>query len=129
MAIWHLRSERKATGGATQKSRKKKSRERGSSFLETRIGKKKIKMDRRRGNNQKIRLMVIDRANVYNPQTKKMQMAAIKTVKDNPANPHYIRRNIITKGAVIETDIGLARVTSRPGQHGVVNAVLVGEKK
>jgi len=34
---------------------------------------------------------------------------------------------LLTKGALIETEIGLARVTSRPGQDGVVNAVRVEE--
>jgi small subunit ribosomal protein S8e len=32
---------------------------------------------------------------------------------------------VITKGAILQTPLGQARVTSRPGQHGVVNAVLV----
>ena len=35
--------------------------------------------------------------------------------------------NIITKGSVIQTEKGKAQVTSRPGQHGVVSAVLVNE--
>ena len=53
----------------------------------------------------------------------------IKDVLENPANPHYVRRDIITKGAIVITDIGKARITSRPGQHGVVNAVLIEEEK
>jgi len=36
-----------------------------------------------------------------------------------------VRRNIITKGAVIKTEKGPARVTSRPGQHGIINAILL----
>jgi len=46
-------------------------------------------------------------------------------VKSNPANPFYIRRNIVTKGAVIETELGDALVTNRPGQNGMVNAKLI----
>ena len=46
-------------------------------------------------------------------------------VIENTANPNYVRQNIITKGSVIETEKGKAKVTSRPGQHGVVNAVLL----
>ncbi|MEK6848627.1 MAG: 30S ribosomal protein S8e, partial [Nanoarchaeota archaeon] len=42
-----------------------------------------------------------------------------------PANRHFIRRNIMTKGSVIDTELGKARITSRPGQDGVVNAVLI----
>ncbi|MBW3022802.1 30S ribosomal protein S8e, partial [Candidatus Woesearchaeota archaeon] len=51
--------------------------------------------------------------------------AKIKTVADSPANKHYVRRNIITKGAIVETDKGKAKITSRPGQDGTVNAVLI----
>jgi small subunit ribosomal protein S8e len=46
-------------------------------------------------------------------------------VKSNPANPFFARRNITTKGAVVETEIGDAVVTSRPGQDGLVNAKLI----
>jgi len=53
--------------------------------------------------------------------------ADIEDVVENDANPNYIRRNIITKGAVIETSEGRARVRSRPGQTGQVTAVLLEE--
>jgi small subunit ribosomal protein S8e len=33
--------------------------------------------------------------------------------------------NVITKGAIIETEDGLAKVTSKPSKDGVVNAVLI----
>ncbi|MEK6949175.1 MAG: 30S ribosomal protein S8e, partial [Nanoarchaeota archaeon] len=49
----------------------------------------------------------------------------IKTISGNPANRHFVRRNIMTKGAIIETEKGKARITSRPGQDGAVNAVLI----
>jgi len=42
----------------------------------------------------------------------------------NPSNRDYDRKGIITKGAIIETELGLAVVTSRPGQEGVINALL-----
>ncbi|MCK5560714.1 MAG: 30S ribosomal protein S8e, partial [Thermoplasmata archaeon] len=44
---------------------------------------------------------------------------------ENSANPFYVRRNIINKGAIIDTELGNARVTSRPGQHGMINAILI----
>ncbi|MEW5955069.1 MAG: 30S ribosomal protein S8e [Candidatus Micrarchaeota archaeon] len=55
--------------------------------------------------------------------------AAVKKVKilnvvASPDNPHFSRENLVTKGALIETELGKARVTSRPGQEGTVNAVL-----
>ncbi|MBS3163365.1 30S ribosomal protein S8e, partial [Candidatus Woesearchaeota archaeon] len=53
------------------------------------------------------------------------KMAKIKTILENPANRHYVRRNIITKGSVIDTDLGKARVTNKPGQEGAINAILI----
>jgi len=49
-------------------------------------------------------------------------------VTGNTANKHYIRRNIMTKGTIVRTNLGLVRVTSRPGQDGVINAVLLEEQ-
>jgi len=63
--------------------------------------------------------------NVVDTKKNKVLKTKVVQVIENPANPHYVRRNIITKGAIIETEIGNARVTSRPGQHGVLNAVLL----
>ncbi|HDI07805.1 MAG TPA: 30S ribosomal protein S8e, partial [Candidatus Bathyarchaeota archaeon] len=65
---------------------------------------------------------------VTDPSTGKTQKAEILRVVKNPANVDYNRRGVITKGAVIETSLGLARVTSRPGQHGIINAVLIREE-
>ena len=62
---------------------------------------------------------------LYDPKAKKCSKATIKNVSGNPANRHFVRRNIITKGAVVETDKGKARITSRPGQEGTINAVLI----
>ena len=64
-------------------------------------------------------------ANVADPKSGTTKTVKIITVRNNPANPFYARRNITTKGAVIETELGDAVVTSRPGQEGIVNAVLV----
>ena len=77
-------------------------------------------------NHQKVRLWGADVANLYDPKTNKYEQIKIKTISGNPANRHFIRRNIMTKGAIIETEKGKARITSRPGQDGVVNAVLIG---
>jgi small subunit ribosomal protein S8e len=66
-----------------------------------------------------------DKVNLFDPATKKHSIESIKTVTDNPADRHFVRRNIITKGSVIETSKGKARVTNRPGQEGMVTAVLI----
>ncbi|MCA1812834.1 MAG: hypothetical protein LC624_02650, partial [Halobacteriales archaeon] len=68
---------------------------------------------------------------VTDPATKKTRKADIVApgVVTNSANPHYVRRNIITKGAVVNTNLGRVRITSRPGQDGTLNGVLVGPAK
>jgi small subunit ribosomal protein S8e len=62
---------------------------------------------------------------IVDPKTGKTTQTEILTVIDNAANLNYIRRNIINKGAIIETKMGKARITSRPGQCGTINAVLL----
>ncbi len=79
---------------------------------------------RTRGNNKKTRIMTAKDVNVFDPKTGKVKHTKLLTVKSNSANPTYVQRNIITKGAMVQTELGLAQVTSRPGQDGVVNAVL-----
>jgi SSU ribosomal protein S8E len=75
------------------------------------------------GNEKKVRALSTNEAQISDGET--TTSATIQNVIENPANVNYIRRNIITKGAVIETNEGNARVTSRPGQTGQVNAVLI----
>ena len=125
MAISHLRSKRKPSGGRYRPSRKKKSRELGSDPTFTRLGKKSIRAKRVKGGNIKRSLLREDIANVYIPSTKKYEKLKIDTIVSNPANRHFVRRNIITKGTIIKTSKGDARITSRPAQHGIINAVLV----
>lgn len=55
----------------------------------------------------------------------KVKKAKILKVLENATNNDYQRRGVISKGAVLETEDGKCRVVSRPGQHGVVNAVLI----
>ncbi len=83
-----------------------------------------MKLYRARGASSKARLMSGEWANVVDAKGK-TQRVRILTVKSNPSNPHHVQRNIITKGATVETELGEARVISRPGQDGVINAVLV----
>ena len=72
-----------------------------------------------------MRVLVAEYANVLNQKDKTYRKSKIKTVTENTANRHYVRRNIITMGSVVETELGKARITSRPGQDGTVNAVLL----
>ena len=125
MAIWQGKSKRKITGGRLRLRRGKRKFEMGREKTETTVGERRAKSIRVRGGNTKIRLMVAQFANVMDPKTKKSSKVEIKGVAENVANPHYVRRNIVTKGALIDTDLGAAKVTSRPGQDGNINAVLV----
>lgn len=125
--IWQGRSKRKYTGKLYRRFRKKRKYELGREYIETLIGERKIKKIRVRGGNYKIRLFRDKYANVYIPSQKKVVKAEIRTVIENKAHIHFARRNVITKGAVIETSVGKAVVTNRPGQEGIINAVLVEE--
>ncbi len=80
-----------------------------------------------RGGNFKIRLVRALYANVTIPSKGITKRVRILRVVENPVNQDYSRRGVITKSAVIETEIGRARVTSRPGQDGVINAILIEE--
>lgn len=125
MTYFQGRAKRKFTGGKYKKLRSKRRSEIGREPSLTRIGTIKNSVLRVRGGNTKVMLMRAEYANVYIPAEKKTIKVKIKTVKENPANQHYVQRNIINKGVIIETENGNARVTSRPGQDGVVNAILL----
>jgi len=71
----------------------------------------------------KTALKTIDHVNLS--KDGKVKKAKILKVLENATNSDYQRRGVISKGAVLETEDGKCRVVSRPGQHGVVNAVLL----
>ena len=120
------RSTRKGTGGRLRPNHKKKKHELGGEPTETQVGEHKLKRVETRGNTEKVRAIETDTASVA--VDGEVVAADIENVAENGANPNYARRNIITKGAVVETSEGRARVTSRPGQDGQINAVLVDEE-
>lgn len=72
-----------------------------------------------------MRVFSVNQANVSNTSTGKTEKTEITRVIRNPANVDYNRRGVITKGTIIETPLGTARVKSRPGQDGIVNAILL----
>ncbi len=124
MAVSQLRSKKKVSGGR-YKYRAKKKKNLGRLPVNTKLGKRKLKKVRGRSGIEKQKLLNEETANVYNPKTKKYSKLKILNIIDNKANRHFVRRNIITKGAIIKTEKGNARVNSRPGQEGSINAVLV----
>jgi small subunit ribosomal protein S8e len=78
-----------------------------------------------RGRNTKAAFKTIDFANITDPASNKTIKAKILRVTKNTANKDYERRGVLSKGAVLETESGPARVLSRPGQHGTVNAIAI----
>ncbi|MGQ9461066.1 MAG: 30S ribosomal protein S8e [Candidatus Bathyarchaeaceae archaeon] len=128
MAVWHDdQHKKKASGGVKRRYRGKRRYERGSFPTETTLGKLKKKVSRRRGGNKKVRLLSVQHANISDSSGKTQKVEILRVVK-NPANVDYDRRGVITKGTIIETPLGTARVTSRPGQDGIINAVLVSKE-
>jgi small subunit ribosomal protein S8e len=127
MAVSQHKSKQSSSGAKYKRSRKKKQFELGGRPTLTKIGKNKLKSTRVMGSHFKSRLLTAEEVNVMDPKTKKAYKTKILNVVGNPANRFFVRRNILTKGTLIETEKGKARVTSRPGQEGTVNAVLVKE--
>lgn len=125
MVVYQKHSKRKITGGRYRASGKKVLSLMGSMPTHTKVGTKKIKLRREKGGLFKQTLLTSDKINVMNPKTKKAQTTEILTVIESPSNRHFIRRNIITKGTILETKLGKVKVTSRPGQEGTLNGVLI----
>jgi len=130
MSVWHgsLR-KRKLTGGKKRAYRAKKKYEEGGFPAETILGEPRRKSIRGYGGNTKTKVLSENFASVTDPKTGKTEKSQITRVVRNGANVDYNRRGVITKGAEIETALGLAKVTSRPGNDGIINAVLVEGKK
>ena len=125
MALWQGNSRRSKTGRRIRYARGKRKFEIGRESQLTTIGATRLKKIRTMGNNRKTRAKTVDMAYVIDPETNKTTKTEITSVVENSANIHYVRRNIMNKGAIIDTKLGKARVTSRPGQIGTINAVLL----
>jgi small subunit ribosomal protein S8e len=121
--------KRKLTGGKKRAYRSKKKYEAGGFPAETVLGEPKRKTTRGMGGNGKIKALTDKYASVTDPKSGKTEKSEITRVVKNAANVDYNRRGVITKGAEIETGLGLAKVTSRPGSDGVINAVLITKEK
>lgn len=125
MVIVQQQSKRKPTGGMHSTMKKMRKHEMGGDAIKTTIGAVKLKKARAKGGNIKLKLRATEFANVSDPKAKTIKNAKITDVLENHANPHFVRQKIITRGAIIATEAGKAKVTSRPGQDGTVNAVKV----
>jgi len=120
-------SKRKISGGLRRQSKGKQQSHLARPATETHIGESRKKRIRTLGGNFKTRVQRANKVNVLDKETGKVSNTDIKGVKTNPASRDFTRRRIITKGAIIETELGLARVTNRPGSDSIINAVLIKE--
>ena len=118
------RATSKPSGGKLRTLRSKRRFEIGREPTLTRVGETQRKVVRSFGGSSKVILLKEQFANVYNPKDKTSKKTKIITVRQNPANPHYVQRNIMGRGSIVQTELGEAVITSRPGQDGVVNAIL-----
>jgi small subunit ribosomal protein S8e len=116
---------RKLTGGRIIPNRIRRKYEIDRYPNEPIVGETKNVIRRVRGNNVKVAFKFAEFANVNDKNTKKTTKVKIIRVTKNPANKDYERRGVVTKGSILETELGLAKVISRPGQDGVVNAVII----
>ena len=122
----HSKSGRKLNGSGKLKlkNRDKRRHEMGGYFVATKLGQEnELKEVRMRGGSGKSKLMYAGSANLLTKDGYKK--AKIKAIMESRDNRNFARLNIITKGSVIETDLGKAVVTNRPGREGCINARLV----
>ena len=121
----NFRSKKKSTGGKYNDIRKKKKIYLVKNSIPVKIAKTKRKNIRTRGGNKKAKLLEENKINVIDPSTNKTSKTEIISVLENTANIHFVRMNILTKGAIVETKLGKAKITSRPSQDGIINAILL----
>ena len=120
-----LGSTTAGTGGKRGRRTDKKLRFAGGTFTATKVGKTDSrKLRSARGCTAKVKLKTAHFVNVLGKDGK-MQKVAMRTVIETPDNRHHARQNIVTKGAIVDTEIGKVKVTNRVGQDGVVNAKLL----
>lgn len=120
------RDLRKPTGGRFKPYRGKRKREHGGYPVETTLASEEYRvLSRTRGGGLKVRLKSAVYINLSDPLEGVVRKVKILQALKNPAGVDYTRRGIVTKGALVKTEVGVAKVTSRPSQDGVVNGVLV----
>ena len=116
-------STSKITGGRRHPLRSRKKYEMNRFPNESLLGEPIMTTRKVRGKNIKAALKTINFVNLaIESNVKKVK---ILKVLENTTNNDYKRRGVISKGAILETAEGKCRVISRPGQHGVVNAIPV----
>jgi len=130
LSVYQGRDWRKKTGKKLKPNRKKRKYEYGRYPILTRIATSNEEVRyaiRTKGGGIKIKAKGVLYANVLNPETKEIKKVRILEVLENPSDRNLNRMKVITKNTKIKTELGIAVVTSRPGQDGVINAILLKE--
>jgi len=116
---------RKISGGKYKKFKKKRLYEKKGQPRLVLLGEEKKRKIKIMGGKIKTVLLKADKANVMDTKTHKAKVVAIKNVVDVPSNRFLARKNVLVKGAIIETELGKAKITNRPSQEGSVQAILI----
>lgn len=121
-----MKKGRKISGGKYSKSRKKKLYEKKGQKKTVKLGDEKRKEKRTRGGNTKTFFLRAKFVNVKSLDKKeKSKKVEIKNVLETPSNRFLARQKVITKGTLIETELGKVKITNRPSQEGIINGILV----
>ena len=137
-----MRKGKKISGGKYIKSRKKRFYEILGQKIVIRLGEEKGKSKRICGGRKKNFLLRAKFVNVIIKSSKgktkakkfsgnekfsreKNKKVEIKNVFETPSNRFLARQNVITKGTIVETELGKVKITNRPSQEGMVNGVLM----
>ena len=121
-----MKKGRKISGGKYHKARKKKLYELPGQKRTVKLGEEKRKSLIVRGGNKKTLLLRSKFINVLiKNKNKKLE---IKNVLETPSNRFLARQNVLTKGTIVETELGKVKITNRPSQEGSVNGILTEEK-
>jgi small subunit ribosomal protein S8e len=118
---------RKISGGKYHQNRKKKLFEKSTQENSVILGETKRKSIKTTGGNEKTILLKTNSVNIVSEKGSKTKKTEIKNVIETPHNNFLARQNRLSKGTIIETSLGKARITNRPSQEGHVNAILIKE--
>jgi len=121
-----MKQGRKASGGKYKKARKKKLYEKKGQVRVVKLGEKKTKHLKTSGGKRKLVSLSANTINIlHNGKSKKVK---ISNVLETPSNRFLARQNILVKGAIVETELGKAKITNRPSQEGQVQGILIKNK-
>ncbi|HIC84514.1 MAG TPA: 30S ribosomal protein S8e [Nitrososphaerales archaeon] len=119
--------KRKRTGGLIKHTRSRRSDEKDTFSVDTLLGDHSVRIKSSRGGNIKVSLVSDNSVNVIDKSTNTIKKTSINRVLKNPSNRDYERRRVITRGAILDTELGKVRVLSRPGQTGIIDGILINE--